>query len=63
MVAEEVKWHYLNFFFGLLVVLVIASIKPIYKKTTEFTANCKESIVQSDTFFKASKGCFYIKGK
>jgi hypothetical protein len=63
MVENETLLPYAQFGVGALILVVVALIEPTYNMVTSFSANCKESVIESNTFFEASKGCLYIKGK
>ena len=62
-VEQDTLLPYAQFGLGVLILVVFALIEPTYKAITSFSGNCKKSVIESNTFFEASKGCLYLKGK
>ena len=62
-VEHDTFLPYAQFGLGVFILIVFSLIEPTYKAVTSFSKNCKESVIESNTFFEASKGCLYLKGK
>lgn len=62
-IENDTLLPYAQFGLGVLILVIVALVELTYKAVSSFSSNCKESVIDSSSFFEASKGCLYLKGK